>query len=124
MRITEEIQVINNEPFPPEASCLAALPTMYSNVYIYVCFVTTELLCRQSRVPRSSVQLANRAIYLYDNRDPINQAKGVFSFLSFISSLPLSLMASSQKFLQVNPCLLYTSPSPRDKRQSRMPSSA
>ena len=25
---------------------------------------------------------------------------------------------------QVNFCLLYTSPSPRDKRQSRMPSSA
>ena len=24
----------------------------------------------------------------------------------------------------INPCLLYTSPSPRDKRQSRMPSSA
>ena len=27
-------------------------------------------------------------------------------------------------FAQVLPCLLYTSPSPRDKRQSRMPSSA
>ena len=26
--------------------------------------------------------------------------------------------------VQKNPCLLYTSPSPRDKRQSRMPSSA
>ena len=26
--------------------------------------------------------------------------------------------------LEINPCLLYTSPSPRDKRQSRMPSSA
>ena len=26
--------------------------------------------------------------------------------------------------LQCNVCLLYTSPSPRDKRQSRMPSSA
>ena len=25
---------------------------------------------------------------------------------------------------QLMPCLLYTSPSPRDKRQSRMPSSA
>ena len=25
---------------------------------------------------------------------------------------------------KINPCLLYTSPSPRDKRQSRMPSSA
>ena len=26
--------------------------------------------------------------------------------------------------IQIEPCLLYTSPSPRDKRQSRMPSSA
>ena len=26
--------------------------------------------------------------------------------------------------ININPCLLYTSPSPRDKRQSRMPSSA
>ena len=25
---------------------------------------------------------------------------------------------------KIRPCLLYTSPSPRDKRQSRMPSSA
>eukprot|EP00827_Trimyema_finlayi_P004957 TRINITY_DN5088_c0_g1_i1.p2 TRINITY_DN5088_c0_g1~~TRINITY_DN5088_c0_g1_i1.p2 ORF type:complete len:104 (+),score=61.20 TRINITY_DN5088_c0_g1_i1:25-312(+) len=29
-----------------------------------------------------------------------------------------------QKAAQVRNCLLYTSPSPRDKRQSRMPSSA
>ena len=28
------------------------------------------------------------------------------------------------KFAKSNGCLLYTSPSPRDKRQSRMPSSA
>ena len=28
------------------------------------------------------------------------------------------------KFYNYNDCLLYTSPSPRDKRQSRMPSSA
>ena len=28
------------------------------------------------------------------------------------------------KWLDPDPCLLYTSPSPRDKRQSRMPSSA
>ena len=27
-------------------------------------------------------------------------------------------------FARLRPCLLYTSPSPRDKRQSRMPSSA
>ena len=35
--------------------------------------------------------------------------------------------AKPRKFVKphiVTPCLLYTSPSPRDKRQSRMPSSA
>ena len=31
---------------------------------------------------------------------------------------------SHNLFTQFNVCLLYTSPSPRDKRQSRMPSSA
>ena len=34
-------------------------------------------------------------------------------------------VASAMELInQLNPCLLYTSPSPRDKRQSRMPSSA
>ena len=32
--------------------------------------------------------------------------------------------AGKKEFLQQAACLLYTSPSPRDKRQSRMPSSA
>ena len=38
----------------------------------------------------------------------------------FISWLPIT-KSQSQQFMH---CLLYTSPSPRDKRQSRMPSSA
>ena len=29
-----------------------------------------------------------------------------------------------EKVIKLSSCLLYTSPSPRDKRQSRMPSSA
>ena len=33
-------------------------------------------------------------------------------------------IAEIQKYLQCNPCLLYTSPSPRDRQKSRMPSSA
>ena len=33
-------------------------------------------------------------------------------------------LAGDTVVLDVTPCLLYTSPSPRDKRQSRMPSSA
>ena len=34
------------------------------------------------------------------------------------------LAANGLRFTQFYNCLLYTSPSPRDKRQSRMPSSA
>ena len=34
------------------------------------------------------------------------------------------LQKAITKDVQFHPCLLYTSPSPRDKRQSRMPSSA
>ena len=48
-------------------------------------------------------------------------AKG--SFKSKNSSYPSNNRVGSTKKL-CNNCLLYTSPSPRDKRQSRMPSSA
>ena len=40
-------------------------------------------------VPNSSVQLANRAIYLYDNRDPINQGH-VFFFVFHFELIPFS----------------------------------
>ena len=33
-------------------------------------------------------------------------------------------VGSAASHMYINTCLLYTSPSPRDKRQSRMPSSA
>ena len=49
-------------------------PVSY-NIY----FATKELSCRQSRVPKPYVQLTNRGIYVYDNRDPINQGH-VFVF--------------------------------------------
>ena len=35
-----------------------------------------------------------------------------------------NILGHESSFVQVISCLLYTSPSPRDKRQSRMPSSA
>ena len=38
--------------------------------------------------------------------------------------VPLALVLNSVNPILVQGCLLYTSPSPRDKRQSRMPSSA
>ena len=40
------------------------------------------------------------------------------------SELGGALTRLAEAGVEVVPCLLYTSPSPRDKRQSRMPSSA
>ena len=63
---------------------------MYSLVvHIYICFVTTELLCRQRRVPKSQVHLANRATYLRDNRGPVNQER-VFFFVFHFELTPFS----------------------------------
>ena len=38
--------------------------------------------------------------------------------------VPLTIKEVLDRGITTNGCLLYTSPSPRDKRQSRMPSSA
>ena len=42
----------------------------------------------------------------------------------FFNKPDLFFAMSNEKYSILRPCLLYTSPSPRDKRQSRMPSSA
>ena len=42
----------------------------------------------------------------------------------FITPITLSALSSNPVISEFFSCLLYTSPSPRDKRQSRMPSSA
>ena len=54
-----------------------------------MCFVITELSCRQSRVSIFQVQLANRATYLYDNRDPIDRGH-VFLFVFHFRLTPFS----------------------------------
>ena len=41
----------------------------------------------------------------------------------FSATMPREVRRISKSYMS-EPCLLYTSPSPRDKRQSRMPSSA
>ena len=51
----------------------------------------------------------------------INTAVDVINEVGDIREVTLTQIA---KEAGVSPCLLYTSPSPRDKRQSRMPSSA
>ena len=49
---------------------------------------------------------------------------GIFLLVT-AEQLPIGLLSQVAESMGVTPgCLLYTSPSPRDKRQSRMPSSA
>ena len=45
-------------------------------------------------------------------------------FTFHIQQRTLDIMLTISVISGLGPCLLYTSPSPRDKRQSRMPSSA
>ena len=85
---------------------------------------------------REQPREAHRIIELRRNRWPATSSSahvrtstefdGLFNGLTwnvrFTSSPTRS--ASSTRSSRYPPCLLYTSPSPRDKRQSRMPSSA
>ena len=68
----------------------------------------------QSRVGRMSIADRVPGISEYGSVDPAPP-----STESDISELRKTLLDEDTKI-----CLLYTSPSPRDKRQSRMPSSA
>ena len=52
--------------------------------------------------------------------DPV--IENVESYIDILNELELNLVKVIDT--HIHACLLYTSPSPRDKRQSRMPSSA
>ena len=57
-----------------------------------------------------------------DNLGPGNQNFGILQIQFLDDAGEVVCFAESDRF--DSNCLLYTSPSPRDKRQSRMPSSA
>ena len=73
---------------------------------------------RASGQPRLSVHRSSRHIYA----QIIDDATG--TTLASASTLDADFRKSDKTGADMNACLLYTSPSPRDKRQSRMPSSA
>ena len=55
---------------------------------------------------------------------PIPATIALFDQLGVDDQLAYLWYAYTEMGRTITPCLLYTSPSPRDKRQSRMPSSA
>ena len=66
---------------------------------------------------RNKVRKVLPLVNMIHSVDSLQIAKRINDVASDLGLFPKVL-------LQVNNCLLYTSPSPRDKRQSRMPSSA
>ena len=66
------------------------------------------------------VSIALLGIGIYGLAVKRNAIRMLFAVEIIVNAANLNLVA----FARFMPCLLYTSPSPRDKRQSRMPSSA
>ena len=62
------------------------------------------------------------ALKYHPDRNPDDAEVAAAKFKE--ASEAYQVLSDSEKRGQYDRCLLYTSPSPRDKRQSRMPSSA
>ena len=72
-----------------------------------------QIICVSYNCADSNTLIAARFASTYNNLDnPRNPTSGNF------------FSAGTEQFVGINSCLLYTSPSPRDQRGSRMPSSA
>ena len=71
-----------------------------------------EKILRNSKTPLSANEIWNLA-----------EQEGLVQELNSQGKTP-SATLGARLYTIVKDCLLYTSPSPRDKRQSRMPSSA
>ena len=75
--------------------------------------------------------LAEQRAYLKEKREA-EKKRNAFEHALILSQLNLAIMQQEEMLANglggsmplYHICLLYTSPSPRDKRQSRMPSSA
>ena len=65
----------------------------------------------------------DRRLFFFLDRAHTQMAKAADNFLSTRSGVSTA-QAVVLIYLGYNDCLLYTSPSPRDQRGSRMPSSA
>ena len=69
--------------------------------------------------------LAKENLSLVDNLFHIDQMNSHDeNFALYFKTREKAILARGENNNYINDCLLYTSPSPRDKRQSRMPSSA
>ena len=100
------------------------------DVHVLFVFFVFVFCLRIRRPPRSTLDRSSAASDVY-KRQPWQQpfeSKLVYSStnegLSSGSTGPIRWLGQRLDSHQAGPCLLYTSPSPRDRTRSRMPSSA
>ena len=70
------------------------------------------------------VSLCKRRGFIFPSNDVYGGMKGLYDFGPMGVELKMNLKNSWWKSIVYESCLLYTSPSPRDRQKSRMPSSA
>ena len=90
-------------------------PTMRLIVFVVAALATCS--------PTYGFQEIGERILVTRNMRDLELVVGASQPLKFEYSIP-KLLVQVPEIVDANACLLYTSPSPRDKRQSRMPSSA
>ena len=102
---------------PAKVTCVAPYrlaPHLRVVAEEYIDKMLAAKIIRPSHSPYASpLMLVRKAVKL----DPLNPLKGYRVVLDYRK-------VNANTVPDSYPCLLYTSPSPRDKRQSRMPSSA
>ena len=80
--------------------------------------------CEQGRNFANKIWNAFRLVSNWDVRDMEQPESAIVAIRWFENKLQKTLEEINQMYEQYRICLLYTSPSPRDQRGSRMPSSA
>ena len=95
---------------------------------ILVCFLCTTVVLSETPSERYFAELQEaQSRYRASIADEIKSADKVVVYLvNFEVTDGLDPFYNDEKTISVKPydCLLYTSPSPRDRQKSRMPSSA
>ena len=86
-------------------------------------FITVPGMCRGIRLPRRKRSLQMPGLLIAVPRMPWRPSTGEACHTNAVIARNRTMIYRSIIILYRG-CLLYTSPSPRDKRQSRMPSSA
>ena len=97
------LEVLKDYRFYIITSNMLAMPWIATGVFVYQSYVTSSKGWGEFTIAQSFMSYS------------------IFTVSTLLLAGPLIDKFSSRKLLI---CLLYTSPSPRDKRQSRMPSSA